>query len=522
MEQWKEAASQQAKVFAARMNELLTKGQEFLRSELGVDLALKPELIQPWVILLAACTGLVLMLAIWASMALFKKRPTIPVVQDTVKIKPSASKSVKSEEPKKRKKRAEKKVQPNGRAVTEAHDEDAIVSQARVPHQQPPRPETKRENALETKRKVKQAVTETVTAVGKEPEEGTWETKVSNKEKREQRKKDKRSSDGSSSPGGGGAGGGTLGATPEQCKASAAIPSVNQKKKKGQSSKVTAEKSNAAASHANNIEAPLVAAVVANSQAVKVSRTVAPKTQGPWIGTREPQPLWKTEIDESWTVIDRIPSDLVSLTNLGVGTGDPQLMDNAPWLSQAKVDDEWSGFTDPSSDWNAPSEVWGNYEEPTPQPTRVQEQPRSAKAKPKIMNLATEEEDEKHNGEAGAAKNKKRKKKKAAEVGEVSQVEVPQTKLELPAPLKEEEKKKKKKKPKQTPSAQEHSPPVEVRLDRPGKDCTPQKPLATQVPLKQPDEHTTVQINLPAPTQQKAEEIQVAKLSKKKKARKET
>ncbi|XP_061675065.1 protein LYRIC-like isoform X7 [Syngnathoides biaculeatus] len=474
MEQWKEAASQQAKVFAARMNELLTKGQEFLRSELGVDLALKPELIQPWVILLAACTGLVLMLAIWASMALFKKRPTIPVVQDTVKIKPSASKSVKSEEPKKRKKRAEKKVQPNGRAVTEAHDEDAIVSQARVPHQQPPRPETKRENALETKRKVKQAVTETVTAVGKEPEEGTWETKVSNKEKREQRKKDKRSSDGSSSPGGGGAGGGTLGATPEQCKASAAIPSVNQKKKKGQSSKVTAEKSNAAASHANNIEAPLVAAVVANSQAVKVSRTVAPKTQGPWIGTREPQPLWKTEID------------------------------------------------DPSSDWNAPSEVWGNYEEPTPQPTRVQEQPRSAKAKPKIMNLATEEEDEKHNGEAGAAKNKKRKKKKAAEVGEVSQVEVPQTKLELPAPLKEEEKKKKKKKPKQTPSAQEHSPPVEVRLDRPGKDCTPQKPLATQVPLKQPDEHTTVQINLPAPTQQKAEEIQVAKLSKKKKARKET
>lgn len=31
---------------------------------------------------------------------------------------------------------------------------------------------------------------------------GTWETKVSNKEKREQRKKDKGSSDGSASPGG--------------------------------------------------------------------------------------------------------------------------------------------------------------------------------------------------------------------------------------------------------------------------------------------------------------------------------
>lgn len=30
---------------------------------------------------------------------------------------------------------------------------------------------------------------------------------------------------------------------------------------------------------------------------------------------------------------------------------------------------------DPSSDWNAPAEVWGNYEEPTSAPPPTQQQP---------------------------------------------------------------------------------------------------------------------------------------------------
>lgn len=63
---------------------------------------------------------------------------------------------------------------------------------------------------------------------------GTWETKVSNKEKREQRKKDKSSSDGSASPGGGN----TPVSTPsEQPKPAAAPAPANQKKKKGASLK---------------------------------------------------------------------------------------------------------------------------------------------------------------------------------------------------------------------------------------------------------------------------------------------
>uniref|UniRef100_A0A3Q2Z1L2 Metadherin n=1 Tax=Hippocampus comes TaxID=109280 RepID=A0A3Q2Z1L2_HIPCM len=497
MEQWKDAASQQAELLASRVNELLSKGQEFLRAQLGVDLAIKPELIPPWAILVAACTGFVLVLVIWASMcqALFKKRPATTVVEDTVEMKRSAGKPVKSEEPKKRKKRTEKKSQPNGRAVTEEIlEEDAIVNEDRVPHQQPP-PQFKSEKPVETKKskkKATQAVKETVTAVGKEPEEGTWETKVSNKEKREQRKKDKSSSDGSASPGGGGGagegGGGTpMSATPEQRKASAAASPANQKKKKGDSSKVTAEKMNASVSHVNTSEAPLVAAGVADIQAVKVPHTAAPKTQGLWTPTREPAPLWKTDIDDG-------------------------------------------GSADPSSDWNAPSELWGNYEEPTPRPIPVHEQPRSEPAKQNLLSGAPEEddEDEKDNGETaadGGAKNKKKrkKKKKVAQEEEASQVEVPEKKLE-PTSLLKDEKEKKKKKPKQQPSAQEHpAAPVEVQLERPVKDSTSQKPLAAQVPLKQPEGHSTAHINLPAPTQQqKPEEIQVVKLSKKKKARRET
>ena len=60
---------------------------------------------------------------------------------------------------------------------------------------------------------------------------GTWETKVSNKEKREQRKKDKGSSDGSASPGGGDT---PVSYSPEQPKAPSAPVPANQKKKKGE------------------------------------------------------------------------------------------------------------------------------------------------------------------------------------------------------------------------------------------------------------------------------------------------
>lgn len=118
MEQWQEAAAQQVKLLTNRLNGLLSKGLGLLRSELGVDLGLKPELIPPWAILLAACTGLVLMVALWASVcrATFKKRPTVNPVDDGIEVRRGLSKAVKSEEPKKKKKKAEK-----ARSINEAY-----------------------------------------------------------------------------------------------------------------------------------------------------------------------------------------------------------------------------------------------------------------------------------------------------------------------------------------------------------------------------------------------------------------
>ncbi|KAJ4930813.1 hypothetical protein JOQ06_025118 [Pogonophryne albipinna] len=486
MEQWQDEASQQVKLLTTRLNELLSKGLGLLRSELGVDLGLKPELIPPWVILLAACSGLLLLVALWASTcrSLFKKRPDVSPLDDGFELKRDESKPVKSEEPKKKKKKTEKKSQPNGRAVAEPQEE-AIESEEIVPHHQTPPPESKAEKAAElkkSKKKAKQAVkeTKTVTAARKEPEEGTWETKVSNKEKREQRKKDKGSSDGSNSPGGGHT---PVSAPPEQPKASAAPPPASQKKTKGESAKVKVEK----------VEAVVPA--------------------------------------ESWTVIDRgmAPADpnLVSLSGLGVGTAEPEPVKELPCLSPPRVDDEWSGLNggsvDPSSDWNAPAEVWGNYEEETPEPPPIVEQPLPEPSKVDLlMAAADDDEDEKDKGETagdGAAKTKKKKKKKkkaAEEGGTAGQGEEPEKEALPAASMKKQE------------SAAVVQPvkaaAVEVRVEQPVKEHISQKPPVTQVPPKPTEGETTAkQKGLSAPTQQnKPEESQAPKPAKKKKARRET
>ncbi|KAM4735022.1 uncharacterized protein FYW61_005603 isoform 2-T2 [Anableps anableps] len=505
MEQWQDAASQQLRLLTSRLNELLTKGLEWLRSELGVDVGLKPELIPPWIILLAACSGLLLMVALWASVCrtIFGKRPALSPVDDGVEGKRGANKPVKAEEAKKKKKKAEKKAQPNGRAVAEAQ-EGATACEETVPHHQPPPPQVKTDKVAESKKskkKAKPAVKETKAATGdvKEPEEGTWETKVSNKEKREQRKKDKNSSDGSASPGGGDT---PVNAPPEQPKACAAPPApANQKKKKGESTKVKAEKAEAVVSQANSSVAPEVAAAAADV----APQSAAPKTNS-WTTQRQTASLWRAGADESWAV--PVPSaelNLVSLTGLGVAHG---------------------GSSDPSSDWNAPSEAWGNYEEPTAEPPQAQELPLPEPAKGNLIGAAEDDEDDKDKGEAtadGAAKTKKKKKKKkktSEEGGTLGVVDEP-AKEAAPAVS-----------AKKQPPVQENAAAVqpvkaaavEARGDRPVKDIISQKPPVTQVPLKPTDgEPAAKQNNLPAPTQQKkTEESQVPKPAKKKKARRET
>ncbi|KAM4580967.1 protein LYRIC-like isoform 2-T2 [Odontesthes bonariensis] len=533
MEQWQDAASQQVKLLTNRVNELLSKGLLWLHTEFCVDLGLKPELIPPWVILLAVCTGMLLVFVLWASLcrAVFRKRPVSSPVDDGIEVKRGFSKPVKSEEPKKKKKKAEKKAQPNGRAVAESQEE-AIEAEEIVPHHQPPPPEVKTEKVAETKKskkKAKQAVkdTKTVAADGKEPEEGTWETKVSNKEKREQRKKDKSSSDGSASPGGGDTPVSGLSEQPKDASSASPAP-AGQKKKKGNSVKVKAEKGDAVISQANSSPA-VEMAPAANDMSVKVpAHTVAPKTTS-WTTSRQPAPLWRAGVDESWPR----PSaelNMASLAGLGGGTAPSQPVSDLSWLNQPRVDDEWSGLNggsaDPSSDWNAPSEAWGNFEEPTPEPLQAQEQTFPEPAKVNLIEAAEDDEDDKDKGDAttdGGAKTKKKKKKKkkAAEEGVTADQEeelvkelVPAVSVKKQSPVQE------------NPAAVQpvRAAAVETRGERPVKETISQKPPVTQVPQKSTDgEPTAKQNNLPAPTQQKkAEENQAPKPAKKKKARRET
>ncbi|XP_061571747.1 protein LYRIC-like isoform X2 [Cololabis saira] len=473
VETWRDEASRQAGLLSARLGEALAQGLQWL------DAGLEPGSLPPWAAPLAACV-LLLAVVLLAASVWRRAGPAAGHVAPApaTGVPGGPGKSPRAEEPRRRRKRA----QQNGRAGPEPR-EDAGPEE--LPHQQqdPPAEPARLPETKKSKKKAKQAVkeTKTVSADRKEPEEGTWETKVSNKEKREQRKKDKGSSDGSASPGGGNA---SASAPPEQPKASGASPPPASQKKKKDSAKVKTEKVEAGVSQ------------------------------------------------ESWTVIDRqLPSKelkLVSLSGLGVGPAKPQPVSDLSWLSQPRVDDEWSGLNggsaDPSSDWNAPSEAWGNYEETTPKTAPAKEQPRPEPAKANQM-VAEVDDDVKDKGDAttdGAAKNKKKKKKKkkaAEDGGAADQVEEPVK--ETPPVVSG----------KKQPPVQESPAAVparaaagETRGERTAKDVITQKPPVTQVPQKPTEgDPTAKQNNLPAPPQQKkAEESQAPKPAKKKKARRET
>ncbi|XP_029594231.1 protein LYRIC isoform X3 [Salmo trutta] len=507
---WQDATCQQARLIAGRLNELLSTGLDLLHSELGVDFGVKPE-IPPWLIFLAACIGLVLMVAMWASACrgLFKKRPTIIEVETMESTKPAPIKTAKAEEPKKKKgKPTDKKSQPNGSAVAELQEEVRVTEDNLpvVPHSQ-----VKTEKASEvknTKKKQKRAVKEAKTASshGKESEEvsGTWETKVSNKEKREQRRKDKTTSDGSGSPGGVD----PLPSTPPtvSTKASpkAAAPGSGsekkeKKKKKGESSKTKAEKADAVA-----------AVAVVRPQAI--SGEEAPVVTGEWTDRAVTAPALTIVPDEEhWTTSEG--NQDTAVWGHETETVEPQLP--SPSQPEPQVEDEWSGLSgdgsaaaaDGCSDWNAPAEVWGNYEE----------LPALEEPLPETVKVSDEERDKAEPAADGTGKSKKKKKKKqqaedAVVTGQES--EEPSKKVIAEAKVK--------KQPIQEPAAPAvNATALTARVEQPVvvQNTAP----ITQVPPQPAEtEPTAKQNSLPAPTHKKPEESQPSKPVKKKRARRET
>ncbi|KAJ8290965.1 hypothetical protein GJAV_G00019730 [Gymnothorax javanicus] len=523
---WQDLATQQAELLSDRLKELLSTGLGLLRSELGVDVDLKPELYPAWVILLTAFLGLLVTAVFWAATCgwIFggKKRAVGTIQETNEATKASVTRAVKTEEQKKKskKKPSEKKAQPNGRTVVDLQEDIKASEENLEPFPAEVKTEKVKKNKKKPKAEVKPVKTAT-TSDGKEPDEaGTWETKISNREKRQQRKKDKQTEDSGSL----GAGDPPNGTPVEQARPTVTMP-AGQRKGKGDAQRVKAEK--------GEVIIPQVSASWSESSALNAGgwkdravklpvQTLAPDAES-WstVPKATEATTWGQEIKGSWSGRDgRMETELSSapFTRLGLHpTGESRPVSDLQWDTMPQVDDEWSGFNgtaDPGSDWNAPAEEWGNYEEPQPDRPAPPEEP-----VPEDKG-SEEEKGDGAVGESGKPKKKKKKKRKQEDAGGASQ-EAGETQKEV-LTGKEESSPVVKEKPR---SVQAGAPAAQTRPERPAgaPDGKFQKP-ATQVPPRLAEaEANTKQNSAPAPAQKKPEDnTEAPKQVKKKKARRET
>uniref|UniRef100_A0A672KQ64 Protein LYRIC-like n=1 Tax=Sinocyclocheilus grahami TaxID=75366 RepID=A0A672KQ64_SINGR len=398
---WQEIASQHVEQITGYVRETLSTGLVYLKSELGIDLGLNPDLCAPWLLLLSAWGGLVLILILWVSVCrgLSKRLSGTETGADNTG---PAQTVKKADEPRRRtrKKNAEKKAQRNGLAV-EFQEEAKLEDGQELP-------EVKTDKAKKNKKKAKPPAKQkkpSTSVDGKEPDEGTWETKVSNREKRQQRRKDKTPADESGSP--------------EATAASSAISTMEevQTTPEEPETTITTTVSTPPVQREVEVDPPEI-------EASFVQDTVAPQVMPCWQevlavnssgwsgqGLQLPPQMASVQA-ESWTSMT-VPTERQT-SESSVWPQDMEVPDLS-WSAQPSVpvDDEWSGTNSTSADllcdWNAPSEEWGNY---------VEQQPVSAEPlEPPVPEVAQESDNEKDKDEAGApgsgrAKKKKKKKKK--------------------------------------------------------------------------------------------------------------
>ncbi|XP_048881869.1 protein LYRIC-like [Brienomyrus brachyistius] len=421
---WQDVAIEWGEVVSDHVRELLSSGLGLLRSRLGVDLGLKPELYPTWAILIAALAGPLAFALLWAAacgVVLGAKRRSggtgVEASPDSTKA--LAAKAVKADEQQKkrsRKKPADKKPQPNGRTVTELQEEVKDAEENLKVSV-----EVKTEKAKKKNKKQKAEVNQTKsisTHDGKEPDEGTWETKISNREKRQQRRKDKTASDDSGSPGGVEPAA-SISVEPLKATVMAAAPVV-QIKNKGEPLRSKAGKGDPIISQvsASWNEILTVNGRGWNEGAPKMSAPVSSPDGETWTplpkagARRNPEsPAWIQENEGSWSAVDgrgkKSDQNPVSISTRSVKPIAAEPVPDLEWESQRKVDDEWSGLNgmveDPSSDWNAPSVRWGNYEEadiPSDEPY------------PEAVKGSDDEKEKDDSAAAGSGKSKKKKKKK--------------------------------------------------------------------------------------------------------------
>ncbi|XP_013212452.2 protein LYRIC isoform X1 [Ictidomys tridecemlineatus] len=484
---WQDELAQQAEEGSARLREMLSVGLGFLRTELGLDLGLEPKRYPGWVILVGTgALGLLLLFLLgygWAAACAGarKKRRSPPRKREEAAAVPASApddltllKNLRGEEQKKKnRKKLPEKPKPNGRTVEVAEDE-IVRTPRNVTTKQQPETDKKNEKSKKNKKKSKsdaKAVQNSSRHDGKEVDEGAWETKISHREKRQQRKRDKVLPDSgsldSTIPGIEN----TITVTTDQL-TTASFP-VGSKKNKGDShlnvqvSNFKSGKGDSTLQVSSGLNENLtVNGGGWNEKSVKHSSQISageekwnsvPPASG---GKRKTEPsAWTQDTGDAnangkdwgrswsdrsifsgiaaWSSVDRgmntseqNSASFASLTlNSAVSgsTAEPisqSTTSDYQWdvsRNQPYIDDEWSGLNglssaDPSSDWNAPAEEWGNW---------VDERASLLKSQEPIPDDQKVSDDDKEKGEGalptGKSKKKKKKKKKQGEDNALAQ-----------------------------------------------------------------------------------------------------
>uniref|UniRef100_G1T182 Metadherin n=1 Tax=Oryctolagus cuniculus TaxID=9986 RepID=G1T182_RABIT len=335
-------------------------------------------------------------------------------------------------------------LQPNGRTVEVAEDE-VVRTPRSITAKQPPETDKKNEKSKKNKKKSKsdaKAVQNSSRHDGKEVDEGAWETKISHREKRQQRKRDKVLTDS-----------GSLDSTipgieniitvPTEQLTTASFP-VGSKKNKGDShlnvqvSNFKSGKGDSTLQVSSGLNENLtVNGGGWNEKSIKLSsqisageekwNSISPTTAG----KRKTEPsAWSQDtgdVNANGKDWGRNWSDRSIFSGIG-STAEPvsqSTTSDYQWdvsRNQPYIDDEWSGLNglssaDPSSDWNAPAEEWGNWVD--------EERASLLKSQESIPDDQKISDDDKEKGEgalpSGKSKKKKKKKKKQGEDNSLAQ-----------------------------------------------------------------------------------------------------
>ncbi|KAM8966368.1 protein LYRIC isoform 4-T4 [Pelodytes ibericus] len=430
---WQEAASQQAEEMSNRFRQLLTTGLGLLRTELGLDLGLEPKRYPSWVFLAVPISFglLLLLLCVCGSGRGSGNKKRLKEEREHIVSEPKVpvpAKNGKAEDLKKKnkKKPSEKAKQANGRPA-ELVQEEIITTVKKDNVKQALDVDKKNEKIKKNKKKLKsdsKQVQHSSTVEKKEAEEGNWETKISNREKRQQRKRDKGTDSDVS-------GFDTTTSIISETYTSVSSHSAVRK------TKGVSEMSAVNGTGWNEKPAKLITSQLGEEKWVPAASSGKKKTEPctwnqeagdsngkDWSAPWSERPIFPsltawTNVDGRISKPEQRPTSFptIGLTNtVPAAVSDPVTQPNAPdsqWdvTPESCVDDEWSGLNgsnsgDPSSDWNAPEEVWGNYGEEEPvSAIKPEELDQEA---PKVDN----EKDEASAQNSAGSKTKKKKKKK--------------------------------------------------------------------------------------------------------------